>query len=124
MIASNALVAEDDGFEIFAVQAGDVVDGDAGRASGFAFAGVGAGAEAFFVHLSDHFQHSLCSFWFTLRQQSHLRDLGTGEQHGRGVLAGGDAGSAADARCGVHRLFLVLLGDQQAVGVRSVSGVD
>ena len=68
-IGSNALVAEDDGFEIFAVQAGDVVDGDSRRAGGFAFAGVGAGTKTFLVHLGDHLQHSASAFRFALRQQ-------------------------------------------------------
>ena len=69
MIRSHALFAEDDCFEIFAVQAGDVVDGDSCGTRGFAFAGVGAGAEAFFIHLSDHVEDATCSFWLALRQQ-------------------------------------------------------
>ncbi len=37
-----------------------------------------------------------------LRQQAEVGDLGGGEQHGRGVRAGGHAGAAADAGGGVH----------------------
>ena len=37
-----------------------------------------------------------------LRQDVEVRDLGAGEEHGRGVRAGGHAGAAADAGGGVH----------------------
>ena len=50
----RTLVRRDRRADVLAVEAGDVADGDFGRAGGFAFVRVGAPAEAFFVVLGDH----------------------------------------------------------------------
>ena len=46
------------------------------------------------------------------------------EQGGRGIGAGGDAGTAADAGCGVEGAVGIALGDGHGVGVGSSAGVD
>ena len=105
------------------VQEGDIADADFLRAGGFAFELVGATAEAFGVVLIDHAADAAEPLGLTLRQVSQVRDLGRDEQHGRRVLAGRDAGAAADARRGVHRRFLRGLRDRDRIAVRSTAGV-
>ena len=64
------------------------------------------------------------AFDLPLRQQREVADLGRGEERGRRVLAGGDAGAAADAGRRVHRLLGDVLRDQDRVGVLRAADVD
>src|SRR5690606_35613039 len=60
----------------------------------------------------------------TLGQQREMGNFSRDEQHGRGVLACGDAGPAADAGGSVERLVGRLLGDRKTVGVLRPTGID
>ena len=86
----------------FAVQPGDVGDRDPFRTFRFAGAGVGAGPESEFVHLSDHRFGAAGRFDAALRQLGQRRNAGGDEQHRGTVLAGGYAGAATDAGGRVH----------------------
>ena len=68
----DTLFRYDDRSQVFAVEAGDVGNGDFGGARGFAFVGVGATSEALFIHLSHHASDSAGAFWFTLWEQCEL----------------------------------------------------
>ena len=122
-MTGNLLLAEA-GFEILAVQTGDVVDGDVLRALHLAGAGVGAVAEAEFVHLGDHGAGAAGGFRLALREQGEGADAGGHEQHGGAVLAGGDAGAATDASGGVHRQFGIIVRDEDSVGILRGAGAD
>ena len=102
---------------------GNVGQFDSGGTSGFAFLGDRTAAEAFLVHLGDHAQHALGPFTLTLRQRGHLRHFGRDEQHRRSIFARSDAGTAADARRGVHRIFLLLPRHGNRVAIRRSAGV-
>ena len=99
---------------VLAVQLADHLDRDLLRAGGLALAVVGAAAEPLGVHLADHAPRPVEALGLALRQQVEVRDLGAGEQHRGAVRAGGDAGAAADADRGVHRLGLDLGMDRHA----------
>ena len=107
-----------------AVQAGDVGDGLVLRADGLAGAGVGAVAEAEFIHLGDHGLSALGCLGTSLGQEGELADLGADEEHGGAVLASCYAGTAADAGGAVHGLVGILLGDEDGVGVLCLAGAD
>ena len=51
-----------------------------------------------------------------------MGDLGGDEEHGRGVLAGRDAGAAADALSGVHCQIAVDLWNRDGIGVGCAAG--
>ena len=110
-----------------AVQAGDVGDGLALGADGFAGTGVGAVAEAEFVHLGYHGLGTAGSLDAALRKESELRDLRADKEHGRAVLAGSHTGTTADAAGAVHGLVSIFLGDEDGIGIlrstRAYSGV-
>ena len=57
-------------------------------------------------------------------EECELRHLGRDEEHGATVLTSGDTGSATDAGCAVHGLVGVGFGDEDGVGVLSLSGTD
>ena len=107
-----------------AVQACDVGDGFALGADGLAGTGVGAVAEAQFVHLGHHVLGTTGSFYATLGKQGELADLRADEQHGRTVLTCSYAGTATDAAGAVHCLVGILLGNKDGVGILSLSGAD
>ena len=69
------------GLDHLAVQAGDVGDGLVLRADGLAGTGVGAVAEAEFVHLGNHVLHTALGLYATLWEQGELRHLRADEQH-------------------------------------------
>ena len=104
-------------FDELAVQSGDVGDGFALRADGFAGTGVRAVAETEFFHSHHHFLGATGGLGTTLRQQCQLADLRRYEEHGRAVLTSGDAGSATDAGGAVHCLVGILLRNEDGVGV-------
>src|SRR5690606_29196221 len=106
------------------VHLGDEIVADELGAGGGALVLVGAVAEAELVHLGDHVEHAAVALGLALREQRELRDLGRDEEHGGGVLAGRDAGAAADAGGGVHGEVGVLLGDGRGVGVLGGTGAD
>ena len=112
------------GLDELAVQSGDVGDGFALGADGFAGTGVGAVAEAEFFHTHHHIFGATGSLGATLRQEGELADLRTDEEHSRAVLTSGDAGSATDAGGAVHCLVGILFRDEDGVGVLSLSGAD
>ena len=107
-----------------AIQAGDVGDGLVLRAYSLAGAGVGAVAEAELIHLGHHGLGALSCLGTALGQEGELGDLGAHEEHGRAVLTGCYAGTAADAAGAVHSLVGILLGDEDGVGVLSLTCAD
>ena len=112
------------GDDEFAVEAGDVAQGDVLGTFGGAGTGVGTVAEAEFVHLLDHGARTTATFYLTLGQEGKLADLGRDEEHGRAVLAGSDAGAAADAGGRVHGHVGDLFRDGGVVGVGRTTAVE
>ena len=88
-----------------------------------AFSMVGAIAKSQFIHLGHHRQGPFGGLRTALRQQGKLRNLGAGEEHGRGIGAGGHAGAAADAGRGVHGQIGDVPGHRQGVGFRGLAGI-
>ena len=84
--------------EVLTVHPGDVRDRNLLRAHRLAFPFVRAAAEPFRVMTVDHGHDARGAFHLALRQQREVADLRRGEKRSRRVLAGGDAGAAADAR--------------------------
>ena len=107
-----------------AVQASDVGDGLVLRAHSLAGASVGAVAEAELIHLGNHSLGALGSFGTALRQQGELGDLGADEEHGGTVLTGSYTGTTTDAAGAIHRLVGILLGDEDGIGVLSLTSAD
>ncbi len=87
------------GGDELAVHAADVVELDVLGAFSGAGTGVGAVAEAEFVHLCYHCAYTTVFLYFTLWEQCELADLGADEEHCRAILAGSDTCAAADAAC-------------------------
>ena len=100
-----------------AVEAGNVGDGFAFWAYGFASTGVGAVAKAEFVHLGHHCLGTTGCLYATLWKEGELRHLRGDEEHGRAVLAGCHAGTASDAGGAVHGLVGIFLRDEDGVGI-------
>ena len=90
----------------------------------FAGTGIGAGAEAEFVHLCNHSLGTTGTLDLTLRQQSQRADAGSDEQHRRTILAGSSAGTAADAGSSIHTFLSIILVDRNDIGIRHTTGVD
>ena len=80
-----------------AVEASDIGDRLVLRALSLAGAGVGAVAEAEFLHLGNHGLGTLSGLRTALGQERELAHLGAHEEHGRAVLAGCYACAATDA---------------------------
>lgn len=112
------------GEDVFAVQAGDVGDRFVLGADGFASTGVGAVTKSEFIHLGHHEFRTTCGFGATLGQEGELRYLGRNEEHSATILTSGHASAATDARGAVHGLIGVGFGDEDGVGVLSLSGAD
>ena len=104
------------------VEASDVGDRLVLRALSLAGAGVGAVTEAELLHLSHHVLHTASSLYAALRQESELADLGRDEKHSRAVLTSSDTSTAADAGSAVHSLVGSILGDEDSVGILSLTG--
>ena len=100
------------------VEARDILPLDEFRTFGFAGVGVGAVAKAQFVHLADHFPDAVGGLHATLGQQSQMADLGSHKQHGTGILAGRNTGTATDAGGSVHGHVGIVFRDGNHVGVR------
>lgn len=105
-----------------AVEAGDVLAFYLLGAFGLAGVGVGAAAEAEFVHLDDHLAGAVHGLGVALRQQVEVAHLGADEEHGAGILAGRHAGAAADAGGSIHSLVGDVLGHKDIVGVGHAAG--
>ena len=112
------------GLDELAVETGDVRQADVLGALGGAGAGVGAVAEAQFVHLAHHGAGAAGALHLALGQKGELAHLGRDEEHGRTVLAGSHAGAAADAGGGVHGLVGHLFRDGEVVGVGGAAAVE
>lgn len=110
--------------EELAVQAGNIGDRLALRADCLASTSVGAVAEAQLVHLSQHVLGTLGSLYTALGKQGELANLRADKEHSRTVLTSSDTSTATDARSAVHGLVGSLLGDQDGIGVLSLSGTD
>ena len=61
------------------------------------------------------------TIYTALGKQGELRNLRRYEEHSRAVLTSSDAGATADARCAVHSLVGILLGDEDSVGILSLT---
>ena len=107
-----------------AVQAGDVGNGLVLRADSLAGAGVGAVTKAEFVHFGHHCLGTLGCLGTALRQEGELGYLAGDEEHGGAVLTSCNASAAADAAGAVHSLVCILLGDEDGVGILSLTGAD
>jgi hypothetical protein len=92
------------------------------RARGAALVLVGAAAEAEVIGGVDHREHAAVALRLTLRHEPEVRDLGGDEEHGGRVLAGSDAGTAADALRGVHREVRIDLRHRHRIRVRRRTG--
>ena len=118
------MVSGEELLDPLAVKAGDVLALDLLGAFGFAGVGVGAAAETEFVHTAYHLLDALVGFDLSLRKHGEVSYLGADEEHGAGVLAGGNAGSAADAFGGIHSHIGEAFGDGDAVGVGHTASGD
>src|SRR3546814_9023368 len=103
------------GLGVVTVHVGDEVDRDLLRARLLALTVVGAGTEEL-LHGVDHGGDPLVALGLALREQVEVVGLGGGEELRGTVGAGGDAGTAADARRGVHGRVGRLLGHGDEVG--------
>ncbi len=118
------MVAGEKLFDPFAVESRDVLTLDLLGAFGLAGIGVGAGSETQFVHTADHLLDAFVGFDLSLGEHGEVGDLGTDEEHGAGVLAGGDTGTAADAFGGIHGHIGEALGYRDGIGVGYAAGGD
>ncbi len=109
------------GFDELPVEPCDVGDGLVLRAYSLARTRVGAVSESQLLHLRHHGLCALGSLRPSLWQQCELADLRADEEHGRTILASSDASTASDARGAVHRLVGILLGDEDGIGILSLS---
>jgi hypothetical protein len=112
------------GSDVFAVHAGDVLQGNSFGTFDLTSACVGAVAKAFEIHLVDHVEYTLLGFYLTLGQKGQLAHFGRDEEHGRSILAGGHAGSATDAGGGSEGLVGIAFVHGQAVCILSSTCVD
>ena len=112
------------GLEVLAVEACDVAQGDILGTFGGASTGVGAVAEAEFVHLAHHCASAAGTLHLSLGQQCKLADLGGYKEHSRTILAGSDTCAAADASSAIHCHIGHLLGDGYSVGVGCAAGIE
>ena len=112
------------GVDKFTVKTGDVAQRHVLGALCGAGTGVGAVTEAEFVHLANHGAGAAGALNLTLGKESELAYLGRYEEHRGTVLAGGNAGAAADAGRGVHGLIGNFLRDGEVVGVGSAAAVE
>ena len=100
------------------VEPRNVLPLDEFRTFGLTGVGVGAAAKAQFIHLADHFVHAVGGLDLPLRQQSQMADLGTYKQHCTCILTSRYAGTATDARCGIHSHVGFMLRNRNRVGIR------
>ena len=108
----------------FAVEAGDMADGNVLWALHLASAGIGAGTEAQFIHFGHHSLGTARSFHFTLRQQGQRAYARSHEQHRRTVLAGSGTSTASYASRCIHALVSILLWDGDRIGIRHAARID
>jgi hypothetical protein len=69
-------------------------------------------AEVFIHHCDNHAERPLIALGLTLRKRVKVPNFGRGEEHGRGIRAGSDTGSTADACSRVKRSIRSFLWDQ------------
>ncbi len=74
------------------------------------------------VQEHDHLPDAVGGLDFALREQGKVAHLGTDKEHGTGVFASSDTGSAADAGSGIHGLVGLVLGDGDGVGIGNTAG--
>ncbi len=101
-----------------------MVGADFFGADGFALELVGAVAEAFCVHLSDHAEDALVFLGLSLWEVVEMGGFRGDEEHGGGVFTRGDAGSAADAGGGVKGGVGVWFWNLNSVGIGRGAGAD
>ena len=94
------------------------------RADGFALELVGAVSEAFCVHLTDHGEGALVFLDLSLGEVVEVGGFCGDEEHGGGVLTGGDACATANAGGGIKGGICICLWDGDGVGVWSGSSAD
>jgi len=85
---------------------------------------IGAVSEAFLVHLADHGEGAFLALGLALRKVAEVRDFCCGKEHGGAVRAGGDAGTATDAGCGVECVVGVVFADRDGVRVDRGASAD
>ena len=90
---------------IIAVHTRNKLDRNFFRANGFTRADIGTIAKTGFIHGLHHLEHPAISFDLSLWELTQMGNLGCHEQHGRGVLASGNAGSTSNTGGRVHGLF-------------------
>ena len=109
---------------VVAIQFGDPANADFFRAGGLALVLVGAVAKAFFVHLTNHTEGAAVFFRLALGKGVELASFGRNKEHGTGIFAGGNTGTATNAGSGVHGSISDFFANQDAVSVRSGSCAD
>src|SRR4029077_5327841 len=67
------------------------------RAHRFTLTMIRTTAEVFIHHCDNHAERPLIALGLTLRKRVKVPNFGRGEEHGRGIRAGSDTGSTADA---------------------------
>ena len=112
------------GVDKFTVKTGDVAQRHVLGALCGAGTGVGAVAEAEFVHLAYHGAGTTFALDLALGQECKLAHLGRNEEHGRAVLAGSHTCTATDTCSGVHGGIGDFLADRYVVGILCTAAVE
>ncbi len=118
-IFSDRVLLRELRLEELAVEAGDVVNGDAFWTFHLAGAGVGAVAEAELFHLCDHIPGPFSGLWTALWKQSEGTYPCGHKEHSRAVLTRCHASTATNACGSVHALLSVLVRNEDVVGILS-----
>ena len=118
-IFSDKVLLRELSLEELAVEAGDVVDGDAFWTFHLAGTGVGAVTEAELFHLRDHILSPSSGLWTALWKQSERTYPCGHKEHRRAVFTGCNASTATNAGSGVHALLSVFVRDENVVGILS-----
>ena len=112
------------GSEVVAIEFRDVLDADFLRADCFALVLIGAVSESFGIHLAHHGEGALVLLDQSLGKVIEVRCFGGNEEHGAGILTGGDAGTATDTGSGVESGIGIGLWDGDGVGIGCRAGAN
>ena len=112
------------GGEVVAVEFRDVLDADFLRADCFALVLIGAVSESLGIHLAHHGEGALVLLDQSLGKVIEVGCFCGNEEHGAGILAGGDAGTATDTGSGVERGIGIGLWNGDGVGIGCRAGAD
>ena len=111
-------------FDKFAVETGNIAQRYVLGALSGASTGIGAVAEAKFIHLAHHGAGTALTLYLTLGEECELANLSRYEEHGRAVLAGSHTCATSDAGCRVHGSVGYFLADGEVVGILGTTAVE